>query len=181
MSYKEHYFSRSWIHKIPRDSDTCSCCFQCWYSCLRSGKEGWLYIDSLKKRGFIWKWKPDPLEWKMKICEKNAWHALVYIPVEFNIVESVSWLLLLSNTHVERPPIPTGFIFPPLRGEVLLYRKSIEVTWCKFRKRNFILPSLQFCPEYPMIHLQLYVLFPVLLHVAPFLQGSLLQASTDIK
>ena len=43
-----------------------------------------------------------------------------YIPVEFNIVESVSWLLLFSNTHVERPPIPTGFSFPPLRGEVLL-------------------------------------------------------------
>ena len=42
-----------------------------------------------------------------------------YIPLEFNIVESVSWLLLLSNTHVERPPIPTGFSYPPLRGEVL--------------------------------------------------------------
>ena len=43
-----------------------------------------------------------------------------YIPLEFNIVESVSWLLLLSNTHVERPPIPTGFIFPPLQEDVLL-------------------------------------------------------------
>ena len=43
-----------------------------------------------------------------------------YIPLEFNIVESVSWLLLLSNTHVERPPIPTGFTFPPLQGDVLL-------------------------------------------------------------
>ena len=44
-----------------------------------------------------------------------------YIPVEFNIanVASVSWLLLLSNAHVERPPIPTGFSFPPLREEVL--------------------------------------------------------------
>ena len=43
-----------------------------------------------------------------------------YIPLEFNIVESVSWLLLLSNTHVERPPIPTGFTFPPLQENVLL-------------------------------------------------------------
>lgn len=43
-----------------------------------------------------------------------------YIPLEFNIVESVSWLLLLSNTHVERPPIPTGFIFPPFQEDVLL-------------------------------------------------------------
>ena len=43
-----------------------------------------------------------------------------YIPLEFNIVESVSWLLLLSNTHVERPPIPTGFICPPLQEDVLL-------------------------------------------------------------
>ena len=43
-----------------------------------------------------------------------------YIPLEFNIVESVSWLLLLSNTHVERPSIPTGFICPPIQEEVLL-------------------------------------------------------------
>ena len=43
-----------------------------------------------------------------------------YIPLEFNIVDSVSWLLLLSNTHVERPPILTGFIFPPLQEDVLL-------------------------------------------------------------
>ena len=43
-----------------------------------------------------------------------------YIPLEFNIVQSVSWLLLLSNTHVERPPIPIGFTFPPLQEDVLL-------------------------------------------------------------
>lgn len=43
-----------------------------------------------------------------------------YTLLEFNIVESVSWLLLLFNTHIERPPIPTGFSYPPLREEVLL-------------------------------------------------------------
>ena len=43
-----------------------------------------------------------------------------YIPLESNIVESVRWLLLLSNTHVERPPTPTGFIFPPFQEDVLL-------------------------------------------------------------